>query len=278
MSKKIWRLIATGSLSGAENMAVDEALLNTFNPQSSLPVLRLYGWTPPALSLGRFQKACDVLDLQLCRTHNIHLVRRITGGGVIYHADELTYSIICSPDQIPPASSVKDTFRVLTGFLLELYKKLGLEARYACEATGNGFVLGERTPFCFAGREAFDIIVCGRKIGGNAQRRLKGRIFQHGSIPVINRAGIGLSYMLERDQSLIAGTAGIIDCYGGISDSTLFDPPYAVLLEHLKESFRAGFNVDLLEDSLSPAEQLLAAELLETRYLKDEWNLEGLTA
>src|SRR4051794_9669315 len=102
-----WRLIVSPALSGPANMAIDEALLNSFDPAGSQPVLRLYNWDPPALSLGRFQKAAEVLDLVRCRNERIDIVRRITGGGVIYHADELTYSLVCSPDQIPPAASVK---------------------------------------------------------------------------------------------------------------------------------------------------------------------------
>jgi lipoate-protein ligase A len=172
-----WRLIVTSPLSGAENMAIDEALLHSFDPALSLPVLRLYGWNPPALSLGRFQKAAEVLDMERCRDDGVAIVRRMTGGGVIYHADELTYSLVCAPGQIPPASSIKDSFRVLTGFLLAFYRALGLDAAYAVDAAPEGTRLGERTAFCFAGKESFDILANGRKIGGNAQRRLKGVIF-----------------------------------------------------------------------------------------------------
>ena len=75
-------------------MAIDEALLRSFDPVSSPPILRLYGWSPPALSLGRFQKADQVLDLERCRADGVAVVRRVTGGGVIYHADELTLSLI----------------------------------------------------------------------------------------------------------------------------------------------------------------------------------------
>jgi lipoate-protein ligase A len=277
MSQQIWRLIETGPLSGAENMAVDEALLNSFLPESSSPILRLYSWNPPALSLGRFQKAAEVLDMERCCADNISILRRITGGGVIYHADELTYSIICSPEQIPPASSVKDTFRVLTRFLLEFYTRLGLKVAYASESVEPGVILGARTPFCFAGRESFDIKVNGRKIGGNAQRRLKGLIFQHGSIPVINRSEKGLSYMLERDPQLITGTTGIVESSGGIAGAAVYAPPYTMLFEEFKEAFKACFAIDFSEETLSPAEQALAAELLQTRYMKNEWNIEGIT-
>ncbi|MDD2310841.1 MAG: lipoate--protein ligase family protein [Desulfuromonadaceae bacterium] len=197
-----WRLIDTSPLSGAENMAIDEALLRSFDPATSLPILRLYGWNPPALSLGRFQKAAEVLDLARCRADGVAIVRRVTGGGVIYHADELTYSLVCSPEQIPATGSIKDSFRVLTGFLLAFYRGLGLEPAYAADVVPEGSRLGERTAFCFAGRESFDIIAGGRKIGGNAQRRLKGIIFQHGSIPLRNRAATGLSYMRDHNMNM----------------------------------------------------------------------------
>jgi len=59
-----WRLIDTGPLSGAENMAIDEALLSCFDPGRSRPILRLYGWDPPAFSYGRFQKPEEIIELE----------------------------------------------------------------------------------------------------------------------------------------------------------------------------------------------------------------------
>ena len=128
MMKTDWRLVDTGPLSGPANMAIDEALLDAFDPGRSAPVLRLYGWRPPALSLGRFQDPPSVLDLDRCRADGVPVVRRITGGGVIYHADELTYAIVCAPHHLPAASTIKETFRHLTGFLLAFYRSLGLDA------------------------------------------------------------------------------------------------------------------------------------------------------
>src|ERR1035438_5738432 len=95
-----WRLIVSGPLDGVSNMAVDEALFSMFSPEVSLPVLRLYSWEPPAVSLGRFQIPDEVLNLEKCAAEGVMVVRRITGGGMIFHADELTYSIVCSPEQI----------------------------------------------------------------------------------------------------------------------------------------------------------------------------------
>ena len=264
---KTWRLIVTPPLSGAENMAIDEALLRSFDPESSLPLLRLYGWNPPALSLGRFQKAAEVLDLERCRADDVAVVRRVTGGGVIYHADELTYSLVCAPGQIPPASSIKDSFRVLTGFLLAFYGALGLAAAYAIDAAPEGTHLGERTAFCFAGRESFDILTGGRKIGGNAQRRMKGKIFQHGSIPLQNHAVTGLSYMRDQAPEQAEGTISLAE-YGVNNDRIILE-------NRLAAAFGEYFGVVLANDSLTKEEQADRDLLLLSRYGTDLWNLEG---
>ncbi len=259
-----WRLIDTGPLSGPENMALDEALLTSFNLKSK-PILRLYEWHPATLSLGRFQKVGEVLDIERCRADGVPIVRRITGGGVIYHADELTYSIICAPGQIPETRSIKDSFRVLTGFLLQFYRNLGLDALYAVDGCPSGEKLGERTPFCFAGKESFDILVNGRKIGGNAQRRLKQVVFQHGSIPILNRVANGVVYLQQRPPLVEER----VTCLAG--EGIL--PDVAFLKSVLKDAFCINLNTVLLETNLDDLERQLAERLLREKYLDDNWNL-----
>lgn len=264
---KTWRLITSGSMSAAGNMALDDALLQAFDPESSLPVLRLYGWDPPGLSLGRFQQAGDVLNLEYCRSAGVAVVRRITGGGVIYHADELTYSIVCTPQQMPASSSIKESFRVLTAFLLAFYRGFGLDAGYAVDCAADSTRLGERTPFCFAGRESYDILVAGRKIGGNAQRRLKKVIFQHGSIPLLNRVATGLGFLRERPAGLEGQTCSLADV--GVEIDLVR------LTERLAAAFTGSFNVALQPDRPSQRELSLAEQLGRARYLNSVWNLKG---
>jgi lipoate-protein ligase A len=248
-------------------MAVDEALLNCFTPEHSPPVLRLYGWYPPALSLGRFQDAAQVLDLQRCSHDSVDIVRRVSGGGTIYHADELTYSIVCTQEQIPPATSVKDSFRVLTGFLIEFYRALGLDAAYAVDAEPDFAALGARTDFCFAGRETFDILIDRRKIGGNAQRRLKNVIFQQGSIPIVNRALTGLQYMRDCTPVYAENTVSLSDC--GVSADI------ATLNRNFVEAFRSHMGVDTFMSGLSEDEQRMSDELYLKKYTSNSWNLQG---
>jgi len=249
-------------------MAIDEALLLNFTPGTTLPVLRLYGWSPPALSIGRYQDAAAVLDLDRCRADNVPVVRRVTGGGVIYHTEELTYALVCAPRDLPPATSVKESFRVLTGFLLEAYRRLGLTATYAVDAAASSAVLGERTAFCFAGQETYDILVQGKKIGGNAQRRLKQAVFQHGSIPLLNRAGAGANYLRQPPSGIEASTTSLRDL--GVM------APVEELNVLLAASFAAALGVELQSTTLTATEQQLAERLRREKYLNDEWNLQGV--
>jgi len=248
-------------------MAIDEALLQSFDPVSSHPVLRIYGWSPPALSLGRFQKAADVLDLEFCCSAQMPVVRRITGGGVIYHADELTYSIVCAPHQIPASNSIKDSFRVLTSFLLQFYISLGLNAGYVVESNANGEKLGERTDFCFAGKETFDILIDGRKMGGNAQRRMKNVIFQHGSIPLINWVSDGVRFLASPPPAVHELVTSLSDA--GIA------PDFSFLKARLKDSFCSSLNALLIDEPLSSVELGHLARLKTEKYLNDNWNIYG---
>ena len=248
-----WRLIDTGPLDGPANMAVDEALLASFDPVHSRPVLRLYGWEPPALSVGRFQDAGEVIDLARSRAAGVPVVRRITGGGAVYHAGELTYAIVCAPHHIPRTVSVKDSFRVLTSFLLRSYRALGLDASYAIDRLPAGMGLGERTPVCFAGRESYDILIGGRKIGGNAQRRMKNVIFQHGSIPVENRMAEGNAFFSGALPGLSETAVALRDC--GVSAS------FAELKECVTGAFRETVGSMLEPDRLTTGEETLAGRL-----------------
>jgi lipoyl(octanoyl) transferase len=264
----IWRLIDTGCLDAYSNMAVDEALLRSFDPSTSLPILRLYGWEPAALSLGRFQRVDEVLNLQRCQVDGVQIVRRITGGGVIYHADELTYSLVCSPGQIPPTSSIKDSFRVLTRFLVDFYLRLGLVAAHALDVVLPGTALGERADFCFAGRESFDILIGGKKIGGNAQRRRKDVIFQHGSIPLSNHVVTGQAYMRRCFSGCEEGVASLADCGIKVERERL--------LGELVCAFNSSFDVQIVENTLSEDEQYAFNLLINNRYTSDRWNLDGV--
>ncbi len=264
---KIWRLLDTGSMPGSLNMAVDEALLNLFDPAVSLPVLRLYGWSAPTFSVGRFQKIDSVLDYGRCQRDGIAVVRRMTGGGAIYHASELGYSIICHPGQLSLSSSVKQSYRQLTSFLLNFYARLGLDAAYAADL--NGFVMPSSSVngFCFSSNEPFDILINGAKIGGNAQRRIKKAIFQHGLIPICNHYCEGLHYRPGEVSESLSRTTSLHDCgvQAAIED----------IKADLLAAFSETFDVDFKAIPLSGDELRLAQALEEGKYMDCGWGLTG---
>lgn len=266
MSSKEWRFIDTGSLDGPGNMALDEALLSCFDPARSLPVFRLYGWSPPAFSLGKFQRAGKVLDLERCVREGVSVVRRVTGGGCIFHADELTYSIICSPEHIAGVEGVKESYRRLCGFLILAYRRLGLDPAFAVDANPAAARLGERTPLCFSGKEEYDITVRGRKLGGNAQRRSRGIIFQHGSIPLRNRLSRMTPFLLGPSPDPEQWAASLADLEPGTDEERLKG--------YLVSSFEENLGITL-RNCVPSRDELAAARVLrETKYLADAWNLE----
>ncbi|MFA5879754.1 MAG: lipoate--protein ligase family protein [Candidatus Margulisiibacteriota bacterium] len=171
-----YNLIFSKPENAATNMAIDESLAKQ---KENLPTLRLYSWVTPAFSIGRFQKPEEVLNLAVCQESGVQVVRRITGGGAIFHDQELTYSLVWPRSLLDKNLSVKDSYRKLMGFLLAFYQELGL----------RNIVFGHnenlsKHEFCFLGLEKYDFLIDGKKLGGNAQKRTRDMVFIHGSIPI----------------------------------------------------------------------------------------------
>ena len=164
--------------SAAMNMAIDEALLET----AVAPTIRFYRWRSPALSFGYFGKFSDVAIYAAERD----LVRRWTGGGIVFHGDDLTYSIVIpSSDPVFDQSSIaiyEKIHRALCGALV----KTGQRAVVAGGVDPGGIALSKHAAAsgytCFANPVRADIMINGRKIAGAAQRRTRRGLLQQGSI------------------------------------------------------------------------------------------------
>ncbi len=183
MPGEIWRLLVTGPLDGATNMAVDEALLQSRIAGDTPPTVRFFGWAPPTLSLGYGQPLDDRIDLVACRSLGIGLVRRPTGGSAILHESpdrEVTYSVVARGGDFVGADDVLETYRILGAGLMAGLARLGVHAELVPlvrAARGPAF-----PTFCFARAGAYEIAAQGRKLVGSAQRRQAGAFLQHGSI------------------------------------------------------------------------------------------------
>lgn len=181
------RFLLSSTLSAKENMRIDKELFDSFD-DNSLPIFRLYSWEQ-SCTIGMSQKFEDIEDIQMYKDN---YAKRITGGGVLFHGNDISYSIII-PTSYMQGLSVKKSYEKLCSFLLKFYKELGLDAKYAKDDEN---IILTKDPYCQVGFEPYDIVIDSKKIGGNAQRRDKTTIFQHGSIPltkVSNKKEFGYS-------------------------------------------------------------------------------------
>jgi len=152
-------------------MGLDEALLEA-SPRVAKPVLRSYGWNEPAASFGYFQKYGEVERVTLLRP----LVRRPTGGGLVPHDADWTYSVIIPTHHEWYSSRAEESYRRMHQWLQSAFAKVSAVTELANSAHKS------QPGQCFAGYERFDLLWQGRKIGGAAQRRSKTGLLIQGSV------------------------------------------------------------------------------------------------
>lgn len=254
-----FRLLRTGYHNCFYNMALDEALLESVSRGRSLPVLRFYGWEPWAVSVGYFQGLEDEVNLEACKARGIDVIRRITGGGAVFHHAELTYSIIM-PDSHPLAGeSIRESYRSLCAGIIRGLALLGLESQF----------------------EPINDILCGgRKISGNAQTRRAGTILQHGTI--LLDIDVDLMFELlnipeEKNRGrLIRDVKERVTSLRNMGVSSGFGEAVQCFTEGFRQALSLEFSE---EDALSPvypggpgaAEEGRALELAAGKFASPEW-------
>ena len=161
----------SGRLAAADNMALDEAMLEAM-PRLQRPLLRFYGWTEPAATFGYFQKYTEVAATTPLRP----LVRRPTGGGMVPHDCDWTYAVAFPPGHAWYELKAEESYRRIHDWLREAFARLNIPTELApcCKKTLPGQ--------CFIGYEKYDLLWHGRKIAGAAQRRNKLGLLIQGSL------------------------------------------------------------------------------------------------
>ncbi|MBI2502216.1 MAG: lipoate--protein ligase family protein [Candidatus Latescibacteria bacterium] len=266
-----WRFLDTGPASGALNMAVDEALLE--GAAQGEPVLRIFGWEPPALSFGYGQQPWREVDLDKCRAAGVEVVRRLTGGRAVLHWEELTYSVVCREDDPQCGGPISHTYRRIGEALVEGLKLFGVEAILE-RARPRALRPRERgvSEPCFSSLARWEVKCGGRKLIGSAQRRVRGAVLQHGSLLIgpqhrrlleLLPAGRGEGRG-EAARHLEEGSICLRECVDGPVD-------LARLGQCLAEGFGRCLEVEMRPGGLSPAEEERAAELMELQYGNPAW-------
>ncbi|WP_281886225.1 biotin/lipoate A/B protein ligase family protein [Paenibacillus sp. YYML68] len=274
-----WRYIRSGLGAPAYNMAVDEAILTAHSEGKVPPTVRFYGWSPATLSVGYFQKALQEVDFAAVEQAGLGFVRRATGGRVVLHDRELTYSIIVSEEYPGIPRSVTEAYRVLSEGLLLGFRGLGLQAEMVqlASAEEQEKYASMGSAACFDSPSWYELVVEGRKVAGSAQTRAKGVVLQHGSI------------LLELDSEQLFGlltfsTERIKERMKqqferkavAINDVLLAAGREKTTLAEVERSFEAGIaqglGIELVEGELTDYELELVRQLGAEKYGNEEWN------
>lgn len=186
------KYIKFNTYTGKENMQIDSDLLGSaIEEQSQEPIFRLYAWSPKCVSLGRNQAEISV--------NGVDVVRRVTGGRALLHDNEITYSYISPVSIIPNGETIKESYKYISGILINFFKTLGVELEFGgnnlipsplvgegVRRTGEGAakskVISTKHDYCMLISTGADVCYKGKKIIGSAQYRKNGYILQHGSI------------------------------------------------------------------------------------------------
>ncbi|BCU67117.1 hypothetical protein HS7_05540 [Sulfolobales archaeon HS-7] len=233
------------------NMAVDEAMLNKVKDTGKL-TLRIYGWQPYAVSLGRGQKMMDTVDLELAKNMGLKIVRRPTGGGALIHSHEITYSVIAPPRHELLRMDVESSAIYIANGIAKGLRKLGIKAEV------RGFADKSKYNLCYMRVGASDVIVDDLKISGSAQTRKDG-LLQHGTL---------LLSISEEEWNVIkgadiSGKLTYLNNYGNFQ----IDEIITALISGFSEIFG-----DYEFGSLTPIEVKESIELYQHKYSRSEWN------
>jgi lipoate-protein ligase A len=245
------RLIVDGYLSGAANMARDEALALL----ALVPTLRAYRFEPPAVTLGRFQEAGGgASHLEALKPPDADLVRRPTGGRAILHRNDFTYSVIFTRAEGEPLRR-EDVFHRVALSIIAALDHLCIEAGIVEHPHGGR----SDEQWCFESVFGVDIEHGGRKICGSAQKVFEGSVLQHGSL-----------YLDE--VPLVAGQrSGFITLREAGGRSYAWEE----VLDAFAHGFEDALGVALHRGQMTDAEEHLARRLELEKYRSGRWLEDG---
>jgi lipoate-protein ligase A len=247
-----WRLIDMRIEDAPTQMAIDEAIAFARLRYMTPNTIRLYRWNPSAVSIGYFQSIEKEVNLPTCEKYGIDVIRRITGGGAVYHDynGEITYSLVAPEIDPKMPSDIMKSYQAICGAIINGLKHIDVESEF---------------------KPVNDIIAGGKKISGNAQTRRHGVILQHGTILVdsdIHRMFevLRVSDAKISDKLIQAVEERVTNIRSYLDD----DIPFTRVHDALVRGFEESFDIQLETGQLLPEEEALVKQLKE-KYTSREW-------
>ncbi len=262
-----WRIIKVETNSAAMNMAIDEAILLSRLAGKVPNTLRFYQWKPSAVSIGRFQDPEKEVNLENCNKLGVDVVRRISGGGTVYHDSdgELTYSVIGKVEDLG-AKEITDVYSRIYAAISEALGMLGISADYNSGDAKN----------------CPNLTVKGKKISGSAQANKSGVVLQHGTI--LLDADLPKMFTVLR-VPWANSCMQVVNIAKDKITSVKNELGHSVTIETAANVVAHGFAVALgmqvvedvqsLEIQLTAQEKEIASKLYEEKYSSEDWNLKG---
>ncbi len=172
-----FKLVGYARLEGEVNMDLDRKLLAACEANPEYGFLRFYTWTRPTLSMGRLEPE-DAVDKAATERDGVVIVKRPTGGRVVLHGDDLTYTVVVPR---PVRSGLQETYNLISEILVDGLSSMGAVLDIERGKTGRSRMV--QRP-CFASVSRYEVTHAGRKVVGSAQRVGERAVLQHGSIPL----------------------------------------------------------------------------------------------
>jgi lipoate-protein ligase A len=243
------------------NMAIDEAVLRARIGDAVPNTLRLYRWKPSAVSLGKFQSLEREVYLENCRKYDVDIIRRITGGGAVYHDSEgeITYSIVARKLDLETPD--------ITGVYAKIYA--GLSEALRILGIAAAFNKGDQ-------RVCPNLTVNGRKISGSAQCHKSGVVLQHGTLLVrINLEKMFTFLRVHSTRSCVESVHvarhRITSLVSELEREVSLDEVASALIR----GFHTTFDVELVDGKLTDEERGSAEQFASKKYRTDDWNFRG---
>lgn len=245
------------------NMAIDEAILRARIAEMVPNTLRFYRWKPSAVSFGRFQNIFTEINVENCRKYGVDFVRRITGGGAVYHdyEGEITYSAIVGKRDLKTAD-VFHAYRLICNSLVEATNILGVQADFD---SGNL-------------KHCPNVLVNRRKISGSSQYQRGGILLQHGTFLIdvdLEKMFTFLKVPWATASAEVVPVARkkITSMKHELESHTSIQDAY----EALVKGFQNALKIRLIEGKLTSYEKGLAEKLCMEKFATENWILRGKT-
>jgi lipoate-protein ligase A len=258
-----WRLLKLETADAFTNMAVDEAIMKARIENFVPNTLRFYMWNPSAVSIGRFQKLENEVHLDNCRKYGVDIVRRISGGGAVYHDSkgEITYSITAKLSDLGCKTlDMPSAYQKICCGLNEAVNILGANAEYRPPDP-------KRCP---------NLAIKGKKISGNAQSCKKGVLLQHGTFLLdINHTRmftfLKVPWAKSLDEVLKVSKRKLTSTRQELNSQFSTEEAYHALVQ----GFEIALGVQFIEGKVTKYEQQLFEKIRKERFVTEEWNFLG---